>query len=52
MSTANWTGLGIALATCLLACLWVTLLFAWDQPHTRQDRRTDILREWFDGYRR
>lgn len=51
MSAANWAGLAVSLATCFLAYLWVVLLFAWDQPHTQQDRYADILRGLFDDRR-
>lgn len=51
MSPNNWAGAAVAVATCLLSWLWVVLLFAWDQPHTRRDRYRDILRGLFDDRR-
>jgi hypothetical protein len=53
MITPNfWGGVFVSLATCLLAWIWIALLFAWDDPaSTREDRARDVLRGLFDDRR-
>ena len=49
----NWAGLFVALGTCLVAYIWIVLLFDWDNPERpRGDRSVDIMRGLFDDRQR
>lgn len=44
-----WGGLFASLGACLVAWLWIVLLFGWDEEKsTRSSRDADILRGLFD----